>query len=259
MTLTNDNYFSVEASMEYFGVSQIKAFNECEARALAECKGEYKRPDTTALLVGSYVDAYFEGTLENFKSEHPEIFKKDGTLKADYAHANEIIERVEQDPMFMDYMTGEKQVIKTGEIDGFPFKIKMDVYRPNERIVDLKVVRSFERIMGRSFIDYWHYDWQAYVYHKIEGNNLPFYLAATTKENEPDLAVISIDMQDAEESFSVVRNKLPRWAAIKKGEIEPERCECCEYCRRTKKLKEVIPADLIGFTTKEIKYMKGEK
>ena len=134
MTLTNDNYFSVEASMEYFGVSQIKAFNECEARALAECKGEYKRPDTVALLVGSYTDAYFEGTLENFKSEHPEIFKKDGTLKADYAHANEIIGRVEQDPMFMEYMSGEKQVIKTGEIDGFPFKIKMDVYRPNERI-----------------------------------------------------------------------------------------------------------------------------
>ena len=81
MTLTNDNYFSVEASMEYFGVSSLKSFDACEARALAECKGEYKRPDTTALLVGSYADAYFEGTLENFKTEHPEIFKKDGTLK----------------------------------------------------------------------------------------------------------------------------------------------------------------------------------
>ena len=259
MTLTNDNYFSVEASMEYFGVSQIKAFNECEARALAECKGEWKEEPSVALLRGSFIDAYFEGTLDKFIEEHPELFKRDGNLKADYAHAYKIIERVERDPMFMEYMSGEKQVIKTGEIDGFPFKIKMDVYRPNERIVDLKVVRSFERIMGRSFIDYWHYDWQAYVYHKIEGNNLPFYLAATTKENEPDLAVISIDMQDAEESFSVVRSKLPRWAAIKKGEIEPERCECCEYCRKTKRLKEVIPADLIGFTTKEIKYMKGEK
>ena len=93
MTLTNDNYFSVEASMEYFGVSQIKAFNECEARALAECKGEWKEEPSVALLRGSFIDAYFEGTLDKFIEEHPELFKRDGNLKADYAHAYKIIER----------------------------------------------------------------------------------------------------------------------------------------------------------------------
>ena len=65
--LTADNYFSTEMSQRYFSVSQYKTFLDCPARAMAEIRGEYKQPMTTALLVGSYVDAYFEGTLEKFK------------------------------------------------------------------------------------------------------------------------------------------------------------------------------------------------
>ena len=68
MKLTNENYFSKEADMEYMSVSQFKAFEQCEAAALASVKGEWERTKTTALLVGSYVDAHFEGTLDVFKS-----------------------------------------------------------------------------------------------------------------------------------------------------------------------------------------------
>ena len=35
-TLTNENYFSLENQMMYMGVSQFKAFEKCEAAALAE-------------------------------------------------------------------------------------------------------------------------------------------------------------------------------------------------------------------------------
>lgn len=258
MNLTNENYFSPEASMHYFGVSQLKSFHQCEARALAECKGEYKGKNTLALIRGSYVDAYFEGTLPEFASQHQEIFKKDGSLKADFVHANDIIERIQHDPLFMEFMSGEKQVIKTGEIDGFPFKIKIDSYHPGSMIVDLKIMRSFERIAGRSFIDYWDYFLQGAVYKEVEGNNLPFYLAAATSEDEPDLAIIKLEEADMRESLDRVRKQLPRWAAIKRGEIEPERCECCDYCKRTKVLKVPISSDEVGFTTKEIKLMKGE-
>lgn len=258
MILNNDNYFSPEASMEYFGVSQLKSFDKCEAMALAECKGEYRRPSSASLMRGSYVDACFEGTLDKFEDEHPELFKKNGELKADFVHANEIIKRIHKDPLFMDYMAGEKQVIKTGTIDGFPFKIKIDSYHPGRMIVDLKVMRSFERIAGRSFIDFWDYFLQGAVYREIEGNNLPFYLAAATSEDEPDLAVIKLEEADMRESLDRVRKQLPRWAAIKRGEIEPERCECCEFCRKTKRLKEPISSDFIGFTTREIRLMKGE-
>ena len=63
MSVTAENYFSPESNMKYMGSSQFKAFQKCEAAALAELKGEYVRPPSDALLIGSYVDAHFEGTL----------------------------------------------------------------------------------------------------------------------------------------------------------------------------------------------------
>ena len=104
--LTNENYFSTENRMKYCGSSQLKAFLKCEAAAMAEASGNYEREQTTALLVGSYVDAHFEGTLDIFKVHHPELFKRDGTLKAEYVKAEYIIQRIEQDEFFMSFMDG---------------------------------------------------------------------------------------------------------------------------------------------------------
>ena len=41
MTLTNDNYFSQEATKNYWSVSQFKAFQKCEACGLAQVRGQY--------------------------------------------------------------------------------------------------------------------------------------------------------------------------------------------------------------------------
>ena len=112
--------------MKYMGVSQFKAFEDCQASAFAEVTGNFEREVTTSLLVGSYVDAHFEGSLDIFKAKHPEIFTKKGDLKAEYRKADEIINRVEQDELFMQYMSGEKQVIMTGSVEGVPVKIKID-------------------------------------------------------------------------------------------------------------------------------------
>ena len=38
--ITEENYFSPEINMAYMSTSQFKAFMDCEARALAEAKGE---------------------------------------------------------------------------------------------------------------------------------------------------------------------------------------------------------------------------
>ena len=81
MKLTNENYFSKEADMEYMSVSQFKAFEQCEAAALASVKGEWERPKTTALLVGSYVDAHFEGTLDVFKRKIRKYLQRAAHLK----------------------------------------------------------------------------------------------------------------------------------------------------------------------------------
>ncbi len=260
MILTNENYFSKQSSMEYMSVSQYKSFRKCEAATMAEISGEWKRPDTTALLVGSYVDAWFEGTLDEFKIEHPEIFKRDGNLKADYVQAEEIIERVQQDEVFMEYMSGEKQRIFTAEIFGIPWKIKVDSLLP-DRIVDLKVMRSMERIMGKSFVEHWEYDLQMAVYaavvKAVTGLDLETFLAVVTKQLPSDLEIIHIPEWRREELLEEVKRNIPHIIDVKTGKIEPERCGVCEYCRATKKLTEPIDFELVGLSTIERKALFG--
>lgn len=256
--LTNDNYFSPESSQRYFSVSQYKTFLDCPARAMAEIRGEYKQPMTVALLVGSYVDSYFEGTLDKFKAEHPEIFKKDGTLKADYVQAEQIIERIEEDELFMEYMSGKKQVIKTGKIDGVPVKIKIDSYHPKKMIVDLKILRSCERVMGQSPISFWKYDLQGAIYQYIEGNQLPFFLAIATKEAVTDIAVVKVEQFDMDAALADFKKNIHRFNAMKKGEIEAFGCGRCDYCKSRKKLVAPISSDDLGFTEQELRLARGK-
>lgn len=244
MDLTNANYYSREANAYYMSVSQYKAFDKCEAAAMAELRGEYVRPKTTALLVGSYVDAWFEGTLAQFQAENPEIFKRDGSLKADFVQAERIIERVQQDTLYMEYMSGEKQRIFTAELFGAPWKIKIDSLLP-DKIVDGKVIRSLEPVMGQNFVEYWGYDIQGGIYQAVEGGGKPFYLAPVTKEEPADLAVIHLPEYMLHDAREVVRKRLPRILAVKAGEVEAERCERCAYCRATKKLTRPIEMEEI--------------
>ena len=249
MAVNRFNYFSSNNNRKYCGSSQFKSFLKCPAMAMAELNGEWKREDSTALLVGSYVDAWFEGTLDAFRAEHPEIFKKDGSLKAEYVKADEIIARVSRDELFMKYMSGQKQAVRTGEIEGVPFKIKIDSYHKGKAIVDLKVIKDFQplwnedRGIRQSFIEYWGYDFQAAIYQAIEGENLPFYICAVTKEGEPDLAVIQIPQTWIDSAMAIIKNEIGLIDAYKRGEIEAPRCEKCAYCRQTKKLSRVISAD----------------
>lgn len=241
--LNENNYFSPENNMKYMSCSQFKAFMKCEASALAELRGEYTRPMTDALLIGSYVDAFFEGTFDNFKEHHPEVFKKDGTLKAQYLHAEYVIERVLRDRKFMQYMGGEKQKIFVGKIAKVPFKIKVDSLHPF-CIVDLKYVKDFkpvwdeESLCKKDFISYWGYDVQGAIYQEIirqnYGKSLPFYIAAVTKEAEPDLDIFHIDDDTLNVRLGQVKSLAQRFQKIKEGKLEPQRCGECAYCRKTK-------------------------
>lgn len=249
MGLTAKHYFSQNSNRKYCGSSQFKQFLKCPAKAMAMLNGELAEEDSTALLIGSYVDSWFEGTLDSFKADHPQIFKKDGSLKAEYEKANAIIDRVSRDELFMKYMGGRKQVIKTGFIEGVPFKIKMDSYHKGKAIVDLKVIKDFQPIWDEErgcrldFIHYWGYDYQAAIYQAIEGNKLPFFICAVTKEATPDLAVIQIPQHWIDSAMEVIKNEISLIDAVKRGDIEADRCGKCDYCRATKKLSRVISAD----------------
>ena len=141
MQLNESNYFSSEAEAYYMGSTQFKNFQKCEAQALVRIRGEYIEGPSAALLVGSYVDEYFSGTLPLFKARHPEICTKQGTLKSEYQQAEYIIRRIESDKQFMAAVSGGSQVIMTGEIEGVPVKIKVDSLLP-DRIVDMKIMRD---------------------------------------------------------------------------------------------------------------------
>lgn len=264
MILTNENYYSPESNWEYMSVSQYKQFQKCEAAAMAQLRGEWEQPKTTALLVGSYVDAWFEGTLGTFYKENPEIFKKDGSLKADYVQAAEIIDRVQADELFMEYMSGKKQVIRTATLFGTKWKIKIDS-RLRDKIVDLKVMRTMERIMGKSFVEHWGYDLQMAVYAAVEEKALrrkkPFgtYLAVVTKQVPADLAIIEIPVWRREELLQEVEKNMPHILAVKEGREEAQRCGVCDYCRATKKLTEPIDFELVGLSLAEMQGIFGKR
>ncbi len=254
MRITKTNYYSQKANLEYMSASQWKAFNRCEAAAMAELEGLYKQEETTALLVGSYVDAYYEGTLEKFAQEHPQIFKKDGTLKADFIKADELIARISLDTerggIFEKYLLGQHQKIMTGNIEGVPFKIKMDSYFPKKVIVDLKTVKDFKPIydpvLSRSvpFIEFWQYDFQGAIYQEIArqktGYRLPFYIAAITKETEPNLALMSIPQERLDYCLSIVEATAPRYNQLKHKEQQSESCQRCNWCLNQKIVSEIV-------------------
>ena len=248
--LTKDNYFAPEMMKKYWSVSLFKAFDKCEAAGLAEVAGKYEREETDALLIGSYVDAFFSGSREMeafIERNGSKMFKKNGELLAKFGHANDIIDRVMADSLMMEYLTGDKQVIMEAELFGVPWKTKMDVYN-EQRIVDLKCVKDFNDIYEkgygwRSWIEYWGYDIQGAVYQKIEqlitgrSEPLPFYIAAVTKEKTPDIKLIQLPQHILDTALKLVEAKIDRFDLIKTAQVEPIRCEKCDYCKQTKVLK----------------------
>lgn len=252
LTLTNENYYSQQANQAYFSVSQVKDFLKCEACAMAKINGEWVEEPTTPMLIGSYVDSYFEGTLEDFKERTPQIFKKDGALKSEYLKAEKIITRVEKEELFMKCLSGEKQIIMTGELFGTNWKIKMDSYIPHQAIVDLKVVKSLREIsynrgFRQSFIEKSKYDLQLGIYQEIVKYNtnelLDCIIAGVDKQEYSDMDCILIPNDQLKFQRDQLRWKMPRIIDVKNFNEKPNRCGVCDYCRATKKLEKLILPD----------------
>ncbi len=268
MKVTDENYYSNEANKTYFSVSQFKAFQKCEAAAMAELRGEFTPEYGRALLLGSYVDEMLTGKKESqdaFVEEHRgDLFKKNGDPYADIAQANETIARIRQQPKMMHYISGQHQVIMTGEIEGVPFKIKMDSFDPDEYITDLKYMASLRSPnLFTPMIEYWGYDIQAAVYQEIVrqniGKRLPFIFNVATKESPAHLALGQISQFNMDKALDTVKTLAPRFQKIKTGELPPRRCEeyGCDYCTTTKIITEPIDTDLFGMSAAQINAMNG--
>lgn len=255
--LTKENY---KDNHYYLSYSRFSKFLDCEAAAFAD----YKTEPTVAFLVGSYVDAYFSNEMPEFQAAHPEMYNsRTGELKKDFIKADEIIARIEQDPLLVHYMSGEKQTIMTGEIEGVPFKIKMDSYLENEAIVDLKIMKDFNKVWSTAykayinFVEAYDYDielaiFQEIVRQKTGGKTLPCYLVCATKENPPDIGLFEVPQEALDKALQTVKNNLPRYLQISQGKVAPHRCEKCAYCRSSKKAQ-LISYEYAGMSGDELR------
>ena len=262
MKLTEKNYYGKQSNQEFMSVSQFKQFVKCEACAMAELNDEYKRPETSALLLGSLVDEMLTGTKKSrekfIEENYSDLYKKNGDPYADVAKAMAAVETVRKQPLMMKYLGGEHQTIMTGEIGGIPWKIKMDSYKSGEFIADLKYLKDLRSPnLFESAIKYWGYDTQMAVYQEIvyqnTGLRLPTFLVIVTKETVPRVAVAEIKQWNLDTALEDCKKNLPRIIAVKNGEMEPEHCGVCDYCAETTILTEPIDSDLLGLSTKQIK------
>ena len=257
MKLTSKNYFSPKANREYLSASQLKAFMRCEASAIADLNGEWEGGESQALFLGSLVDELLTGTKrskEKFIAENQtKLFKKNGEPYADVAKAYNAVEIVKKQPLMMKYLSGKKQKIMTGVIEGVKFKIKMDSYQPGEFIADLKYLSSLRSPnLFDNVVKYWGYDVSMAIYQEIvyqnTGQRLPVYLVIVTKESVPRVKVAEIKQWNLDDALDLVKKTLPRIVAVKNGEVAPDRCENCDYCAATEVLTEVIDSDMLGIS-----------
>lgn len=262
MKLTKENYHSSESNKRYLSASQYKDFcgtaglKGCEAQALAKIAGQWDDEPTPAMVMSSYVDAHFSGTLLTFRGKHPEIFTKQGELRSSFKKAEEIVARIERDEYFMRYMSGEKQVIMTGKMFGAEWKIAVDSLIKGIAIVDLKIMRALNdsfwvKDFGYcSFVTYYGYDIQAAIYHNVVYLNtkerLPFFIAGASKEEEPDIEIIGIDNRTLRDVYLEMEGNIERILKLKSGEVKPDRCEVCGYCRSTKVLSKPVHFTKLG-------------
>lgn len=275
MKLTNENYFTPEANLTWLDCSTYKnmvgtlGMKGCETRALAIATGAYTTPKTEALLVGSYVDAYFDNSLDAWKEQNRELIYTKASLKKGepelltaFKNADIMIERAKWEPLFMEYATGETQRIFTGHIAGVPIRTKLDVYN-GERIVDIKTCASISKSFYASdlghrlnFAEQYGYVEQAAFYQAAvkeeTGKRLPFYLAVITKEQvdkvpHPRLAIIHIPDEVIDEKMAEIEEKIGKVWAILHGEIAPVPCGTCEHCADNLPLDHVIQLDQLLF------------
>ena len=260
LDLLGKDYYSRESAIRYWSISQYKRFRECEARALAELRGDWTDTrDNTALLVGNYVHSYFESEKAHAKfvdENKTAMLSTRGTtkgqLKKDYVIAEQMIEALKNDYQFMKYYQGKKEEAVTGFLGGVEFKGKIDCLNVDYGyFVDIKTTKGSidDTVWNGQERVYW---FEAYGYilqmaaykTMLEAKyNKPFkpIIYAVTKETPPDTRAIAIENVDAmQNELNELAQNIKRLDAVKKGTEPPKPCGHCEYCRANQLTQRVM-------------------
>ena len=166
--------------------SQYQGWCECEAKQLAKLEGRWVDEPKEAFLVGNYFHTHFEGpeAHEQFCQENFDKIFKTKTTKAQgtvitgkyapFEQADKMIEVAERDPLIKSLvdMPGENEKIMSGVLFGVPWRIRVDKYVPDGRLViDYKTVANINELKWSdalhekvTFIDAYGYMMRAAVY-----------------------------------------------------------------------------------------------
>ncbi|MCU0082227.1 PD-(D/E)XK nuclease-like domain-containing protein [Streptococcus danieliae] len=272
--LTQENYYQ---DRTYLTNSRIKQYMNCQAMAKAIEDGDWvDERDDTALLLGNYVHSYFESeeAHQQFLEENGDKLisktgRTKGQLKKDFLIGDKMIQTLETDERFNKLYHGqkgdqvEKEMIVYGELEGIPFKGKLDsVNLTRGYFVDLKTMKSI-------YADEWNselrtrikaaannilnfgYAGQLALYREllkqITGDDYRQYIVAVSKENVPDKEVLSIPENFLEEGLGDLLEAATEIWDVIQGKKEPKKCERCDYCRSKKKLTKIVSLnELIG-------------
>lgn len=250
MHLTNENYFSKEADIEYMSVSQWKLFNECETKALATIQGQEDATYKEAFLEGQLFEELVSGDAKLFIAQHPELMSTRGAtagqLKSSYAKVVNAAERFNSQKFFTDIIQKcEKQTIITGKICDIKIKCKLDLFdKKTNSIYDIKCMKDFKETWDKSEKCYkpWYYTYnyvlQLAVYRELVKQNFgepkEIGLLAATKEEIPDIQALSFDFSLLDIELEEFKNNIKRYDNIKKGIETPVACTLCSYCKEHK-------------------------
>ena len=254
MQLTDDNYYSNEADIEYMSVSQYKSFLRCEKAAMAKLKRKYDGLNSEALLLGSFVHEWQEkGNTDQFRKDHPEIYsskgKTKGQLKANFKTADNMINALKNDSTCMKFLEGDKEVIVTGELFGIKWKAKVDCLNLEKGFFsDLKTTQGIhKKYDGLTFIEHYGYIEQMAVYRELIkqqfGKDLIPYVVAVEKNDIPLKAVIRVDEKYTKPKLEEMEYTIDRIMKVKNGEEKPIGCGVCDYCRSIDKVTQILTLD----------------
>lgn len=272
--LTQENYYE---DTSYLSNSRFKRYQKCQVMALAVDSGNWvEERDETPLLLGNYVHSYFESeeAHQQFMAENGEKLlaktgKNKGNLKSDFVIGDNMIESLKDDEGFNRLYHGypdddvQKEMIVFGEIEGVPVKGKLDsVNLSRGYFVDLKTMKSIYAEEWNSELKTrvpaavnnilnFGYHGQLALYRELLKQMLdkdfrPL-IVAVSKESVPDKEILKIDEEWLEEGFAGIKENIVHVWQVIQGQVKPQKCGHCDYCRSQKKLDLVVSLnDLIG-------------
>lgn len=235
---------------------------KCEAEALAELKGEYQpESDLAPLLIGNYVHSYFESPEAHakFLKDNPGMLAKTGKTKGQllkkYSIADTVIDYLDSDSAFKQLYQGDKEVIVTGDLFGVDWKGKIDCLNLERGyFIDLKTTAGLHKKFWNngehkweSFVAAYNYQLQMWVYQQLIqqtfGVTCQPYIVAVSKETVPDKTIVSIPDYRMEEAKRTVEMRQNHIELVKSGQIKPNYCGTCDYCKPLKQLGNIISMD----------------